>query len=83
MAAAGFGGDDCLVVGPHVGGGQPDGFRGGVVFVVGDDGGDIADWVGGSVPMLLAVAEDTSRRRRANKIILLYGLMDAIIWAEV
>ena len=33
------GGDDVLIVGPHVGGGEPDGLLSGVVFVLCDDGG--------------------------------------------
>ena len=42
MAAAGFGGDDGLVVGPHVGAGQPNGTSRVVALGISDDGGQIA-----------------------------------------
>ena len=42
LATAGFGGNDFLIVGPHVGAGEPDGVGRSVVFGRGDDGGKVA-----------------------------------------
>ena len=70
LAAAGEGGDDVLVVGPHEGAGEPDGRVGGVVFILCDDGGQVADWVGGGVLMVQA-AQGTSRSRGNNILYLM------------
>ena len=68
LGATGEGGDDGLAVGAHEGAGEPDGRSRGVVFIAGDDGGQVADWVSFPLPMLLAEAE-MARRAMTNKII--------------
>ena len=69
LGTAGFGGDDILLACAEEGAGEPGGRGRGVVFGGGDDGGEVADWVGEGVPML-GVAVWKSRTNMVATIIM-------------
>ena len=66
LCAAGEGGDDSFLPCPEEGAGEPCGSGAGVIFICGDDSGDVGGWMMSELLILLVCAWWIDSARTAN-----------------